>query len=136
MLLYPLHGTSDWKGTDAFRRAEETKRYTGLCRTCLTNWSVRINKDRLRAGYDSLYSGVEMQLDILGSFHVGYDQNSFTAAGGVPFAIVGGRPFSKVPLTPLVVLIPIMSASKYHQCGLHHTLAQQCTQLIMTGLYE
>jgi hypothetical protein len=43
-----------------------------------------------------MYSAVKQQLEILGADHVGYSYKRFKAASGVPFAIAGGRPFSKV----------------------------------------
>ena len=68
------------------------------CRTCLTNWSIKKYKDRLRPEDDSIYSGVEEQLRILGADHVGYTHKEFKTGDATPFAIVGGRPFSKVNL--------------------------------------
>ena len=73
-------------------------RHTRSCRTCLTNWSIKKYKDRLPTADDSIYSGVEEQLRSLGGDHVGYTHKQFKAADGTPFAIVGGRPFSKVHL--------------------------------------
>ena len=65
-----------------------------LGRSCLTDWRRKLSS--LPAASDSLYSGVEQQLDILGADHVGYAQKRFTSSSGAPFAIVGARPFSKV----------------------------------------
>lgn len=42
-------------------------------------------------------------MDILGADHVGYSHKLFKAASGASFAIVGGKPFSKVRLAPAVV---------------------------------
>jgi len=66
----------------------------GWCRSCLTDWRRKLSS--LPAASDSLYSGVEQQLDILGADHVGYAHKRFTSSSGAPFAIVGARPFSKV----------------------------------------
>ncbi len=63
---------------------------------CLTVWSSKIGRVTLLPGYDSIYGGVEQQLDILGADHVGYAQKHFMSSSGAPFAIVGARPFSKV----------------------------------------
>lgn len=68
------------------------------CRGCLTTWSSKIGEAMLPPGYDSIYSGVEQQLDILGTDHVGYAHKRFVSSSGVPFAIVGARPFSKVTM--------------------------------------
>ena len=62
----------------------------------MTDWSIKKFKDRLPSGDSSIYSGVEEQLQILGADHVGYTHKHFKAADGTQFAIVGGRPFSKV----------------------------------------
>ena len=69
------------------------------CRGCLTTWSSRTAEVMLQPGYDSIYSGVEQQLNILGAHHVGYAHKCFMSSSGVPFAIVGARPFSKVTMT-------------------------------------
>ncbi len=45
---------------------------------------------------DAVYAGVTKQLEILGADHVGYGSKSFVSASGVPFSVVGARPFSKV----------------------------------------
>ncbi len=71
-----------------------------MCRGCLTVWSSKIGRITLPPGYDSIYSGVEQQLDILGADHVGYAQKHFTSSSGARFAIVGARPFSKVTTAP------------------------------------
>ncbi|EIE19271.1 metallophosphoesterase, partial [Coccomyxa subellipsoidea C-169] len=44
---------------------------------------------------DAVYAGVTKQLEILGDNHVGYGSKSFVSASGVPFSVVGARPFSK-----------------------------------------
>ena len=45
---------------------------------------------------DSIFDGARRQLDVLGDTHVGYASRLFAAASGQAFAVVGGRPFSKV----------------------------------------
>ena len=65
-------------------------------RGCLTSWSIKSGKVKLPPGYDSIYRGVEQQLEILGADHIGYAHKDFTSSAGVPFAVVGARPFSKV----------------------------------------